>query len=853
MPQTRQHLPIDPILPQLVDALTGARATVLRAATGAGKTTRVPPAVLDADPGGRLAQGRRIVMLEPRRIAARAAARRIAQERGSQLGGEVGYQVRFDRRASDGTRILVVTEGVLLAMLQRDPFLEDIGVVIFDEFHERNLQSDLALAMVRRVQKDVREDLAIVVMSATLDPEPIAAFLGDCPTLVSQGRSHPVSVSYLERPDSRPMPAIVATGVRRMLGATGGDILAFLPGVGEIRRTAGLLESLEGVRVLSLYGDLPADQQDAVLLPGDQRRVVLATNVAETSVTIEGITAVVDSGLVRELRFDPGSGLDRLQLGRISRDSAEQRAGRAGRLGPGHCLRLWTEHDERSLAAHKTPEIARVDLAAPVLQLLAWGESEPQSFPWFEAPGNATLERARQLLLDLGAADSRGATALGRAMVRLPVHPRLARLLVAGRQFGQARRAARAAALLSEREIAHTSGLPVAHTAGPCDVVDRVEALDDFEASGYGETAIGPVQRGRAKHVLRVSSQLARLVRGLPRIEPETAGSTAEGAEDELLRQALLCAYPDRVAKRREPGERRGLMVGGRGIELSEASCVDGELFLCLDLDSRKQEAQVRRASTIAPSWLPTDQLTNSFEVFFDPEGERVRGRRRRRYRDLVLAEEDVDPQLAPNGAAEIERCLVTAALERPERALALDKPEVAGFLARLRSLVRWRPELGLPSFEGAELEAQLHHLAVGKRSFEALRRAPLLEVLAGSLSFEQRRALDQMAPERIEVPSGSRIRLAYEPGKAPVLAVKIQEVFGLQTTPSVAGGRVPVLMHLLAPNMRPQQVTDDLPSFWRNTYAEVRKELKGRYPKHSWPEDPLTARPEKRPQRRRS
>ncbi len=859
-------LPIDSVLPQLIDALSSKAAAVLRAPTGAGKTTRVPPALLAADGGRRLAGGRQLVMLEPRRIAARTAARRMAQEHGGRVGGEIGYQVRFDRRTSAETRILVVTEGVLLAMLQRDPFLEGVGIVVFDEFHERNLQSDLALAMTRRVQAEARNDLGIVVMSATLDPQPIATFLGGCPVVESLGRLHPVTVRYLEQSDDRPIPAVMAAAVSRMLTETDGDILAFLPGVGEIRRTATLLgqpAAQAEIRVLPLYGDLPAEQQDAVLRPGSQRKVVLATNVAETSITIEGITGVIDSGLVREMRFDPASGLDRLQLGRISQASAEQRTGRAGRLGPGSCLRLWTEHDQLSLAPRTTPEIRRVDLAATALQLLAWGESNLQAFAWFEAPDPTSLEQAHQLLVDLGAIDMRGPNArgpndLGRAMARLPIHPRLARLLIAGHQHQATRQAALAAALLSERDIVqvHAGSPPVAHMSGPCDVLDRLEAVETLEVSGYAETAIGPVQSGRARHVLRVAEQLAKMARNLPTVEPKTTAhqqSNDTATKGILLRRALLDAYPDRVAKRRGPNQRRGVMVGGRGILLSEASCVDAEFFLCLDLDSRRQEALVRRASSIEIDWLPSDQVTTTIEAVFDGEREKVAGRRRVRYRDLVLSEEDADPRDNPGGTDEVERLLIAAALEQPEQALQLDEPGVASFLARSRSLAQWRPDLDIPSFDRSDLERQLPLLVAGKRSFAELRRAPLLDVLAGSLSFEQRRTLDQMAPERIEVPTGNRIRLAYEAGKAPVLAVRIQELFGLRETPSVAGGRVPVLLHLLAPNMRPQQVTDDLPSFWRNTYPVVRKELKGRYPKHAWPEDPLTAQPEKRPRRRRS
>ena len=863
-----EPLPIDVVLPRVTAALagggSGGRSVVLRAPTGAGKTTRVPPALLAAGIAGE----RRIVVLEPRRVAARAAARRMAAEGGWRLGGKVGFHIRFDRRAGAATRILVVTEGVLVRMLQSDPFLEDVGAVVFDEFHERNLQSDLALAMIRRVKAEARQDLGLVVMSATLETEPIADYLGGCPVVESKGRLHPVEIRYLDptgnrRAGDRRLDAVVAAGVRRALDAADGDVLAFLPGVGEIRRVEKLLRTdaeRRGLSLLSLYGDLPSEQQDAVLQRGDRRKVVLATNVAETSITIDGVGAVVDSGLVRELRFDPSQGLDRLELVRVSRASADQRAGRAGRQGPGLCLRLWTEHDDRSLAAATTPEIRRVDLAAPALQLLAWGESDLRSFGWFEPPEPAALERALALLAELGAAGATGATRLAHAMARLPVHPRLARLLIAGRQAGELERVALAAALLSERDVVQRSGeRPVATASGPSDLLDRLEAVERLLATGYGETALGPIHRGRAHHVQRIARQLTRLAKRAPAAGARRGARGDESTDsDGIVLRALLAAYPDRVAKRREAGprdagRRRGVMVGGRGVVLADSSCVrEADLFLCLDLDSKGREALVRQASMIEAHWLPADQLESTVEAAFDEARERVAGWRRTRFRDLVIAEEECDPTSVPGGAHELERVLAAATIEHLERALDLGESEVAAFLARIRSLGAWRPELSLPVFEADDFERLLPQLAAGKRTFSELRRAPLLQILRGSLSFEQSRDLDRLAPERLEVPSGSRVRLRYEPGEPPVLAVRIQEMFGLAETPAVDGGRRPVLLHLLAPNMRPQQVTRDLASFWRNTYPQVRKELRARYPKHPWPEDPMAARPRKRPGRGR-
>ncbi|HSK81079.1 MAG TPA: DEAD/DEAH box helicase, partial [Thermoanaerobaculia bacterium] len=542
-------LPIDDVLPALLAALSAHPAAVLIAPTGAGKTTRVPPALLAAGVG----DGKRIVMLEPRRIAARAAARRMAEEGGWALGREVGYQVRFERKAGPDTKILVVTEGILVTLLQADPFLEDVGVVVFDELHERNLQTDLSLAMARRVQREVRPDLKLLAMSATLDPGPVAAFLGDCPTIESRGRLHPVDVLYLERPDDRPLPGQIAAGVRRVLAATPGDVLAFLPGVGEIQRSAEALSGLaaeQDLAVLPLYGDLPAERQDEVLRPLSRRKVVLATNVAETSITIDGVTAVVDSGLVRRLRFDPATGLDRLELGRVSRASADQRAGRAGRQAPGVCLRLWPAWEHAALPERETPEIARVDLTGPALQLLSWGERDLAAFGWFEAPDPAALESAARLLAQLGATDSHGVTALGRTLARLPVHPRIGRLLAEGHRLGHGREAALLAALLAERDP-----FPRApRREGPLrssrsDLLDRLDALKSFERRDFAdETRLNP---GAARFVLRARDQLAEIARR------ELGGSGAGADREDALLRALLAAYPDRLARRREPRSSR--------------------------------------------------------------------------------------------------------------------------------------------------------------------------------------------------------------------------------------------------------------------------------------------------------
>lgn len=848
-------LPIDPLLGRIAQAASDQRAVVVQAAPGAGKTTRVPPALLHAGVAGDRGS---IVMLEPRRIAARAAARRIAEEAGWRLGEEVGYRIHLENRSSDATRILVVTEGVLVAMLQHDPMLDGVGAIVFDEFHERRLDSDLALAMARRVQREVREDLALVVMSATLDAAPVATFLGDCPVVESSGREHPVEVEYLVPRAACSQAQQVAEGVIRALESTDGDVLAFLPGIGEIRRAKEQLSPLaerHDLAILPLYGALSAAEQDAALRRGARRRVVLATNVAETSVTVDGVSAVVDSGLARVLRYDPASGLDRLEVRRIARANADQRAGRAGRQGPGRAIRLWSEHEDRGLREHEAAEVKRTDLAGPVLQLLAWGEADPVRFDWFEPPEEAALERAMTLLALLGARGKTGVTRRGRQMAALGLHPRLARALIAGHESGCLALAARMVALLTDRDVVafeqHAVGPDAIRAAGSSesDVLDRLEALRRFADRGRGQTLVGPLHRGRARRALTEADHQERRARRVLGPEPaptDFGNDNHHGGELENRREggrrALLAAFPDRVARRRERHEPRGLMVGGRGVRLLPMSSVrEDELFICVELAAghagNQGESRVRQASAIERAWLADvgSGLRSSDEVIFDPESERVAGLRRLRYGDLVL-----DETSCPPDPAEAERVLCQAAARDLHRALHLDRPEVAQFLIRARCLRQWLPDAGLPALDDDALRELLPSIAAGARSFRALRKASLLDILRGNLGHQLVRIIDREAPEQLCLPSGKLIKLRYAEGEPPVLAVRIQQILGWQETPTIASGRIEVLLHLLAPNMRPQQITRDLASFWRNTYPQVRKELAGRYPKHAWPKDPL-------------
>ncbi len=737
-------------------------------------------------------------------------------------------------------------------MLADDPFLERVGNVLFDEFHERNLDSDLALAMVRRVQREVRPDLKIVVMSATLDSRPIANYFDGAPIVESSGRLFPVEIEYAISDSMTPIHAQAAEATSRLLDRTKGDVLVFLPGVGEIRRTAEELITVaeqQSLALMELYGDLPLERQQAVLSMADRRKVVLATNVAQTSVTIEGITGVVDTGWARVQRRDSTSGLNRLELERISKAAADQRAGRAGRTAPGVCLRLWTRPQHQHLREFDEPEIRRVDLAGPVLQLMAWGEADITALQWFEPPSVDAVESAKALLRMLGAIDDRGVTTLGRSMAKMPVHPRIARLIAEGARLGYPREAALLGAMLSERDVFERQS-PGRNQrpkrTSDSDVLDRLAALQSFELGRAMASNFGRVNAGAAKFVLRARDQLLRLLDG-ERMKCGELSSMTSVDVDDALKRTLAVAYLDRLARRREMGSRQALMIGGRGVRLADSSAVTAPLFVCVEIQKLEgRESLVQLASAVNVEWLPTDLLSSATDVEFDPTRERVVAVRRMRVGDLVIAEAATN---IPS-VSEASDVLLREARARLDVNSILDE-DGRNFLNRVSFLSSAMPKLKLPNWNEESLQALLPDICRGCTSFTELRRAPITRLLKEKLSGNQLAALIRDAPEKITVPSGSQIALQYEADKPPVLAVRIQEIFGMRETPRVAGGRVPVLLHILAPNYRPQQITADLASFWRTTYHDVRKELRRRYPRHAWPDDPLTAPPERRPQRR--
>jgi ATP-dependent helicase HrpB len=819
-------LPIESALPELKAALASAGAAVLQAPPGAGKTTRVPLALLDEP----WLAGRRIVMLEPRRLAARAAARHMARLRGEEVGGTVGYRVRMETRVGPTTRIEVVTEGVLTRMLQSDPALEGVGIVIFDEFHERSLHADLGLALTLQSRALLRDDLRLLVMSATLDGAPVAALLGGAPIVTSQGRGFPVDIRYQPaRIEGRMEPA-VARVVRQAVESSEGDVLVFLPGAGEIHRVEEMLRDgglSPDVRVMPLYGNLPQQAQDEAIAPSPpgRRKVVLSTSIAETSLTIEGVRVVVDSGLMRIPRFSPRTGMTRLETVAVSRASSEQRCGRAGRVAPGVCWRMWPEHAQAGLVPHGTPEILDADLAPLALELAAWGVADPAELAWLDPPPAAAFAQARELLAELGALDGAGAvTAHGRRMAELPLHPRLAHMLLRGRELGLGGVACDLAALLGERDVFRRGDAPP-----EADLRLRLEALRDLAVN---RRVRGPADVGALRRVQAESREWRRRL--------SIRGDDGDPAAAGLL---LALAYPDRIGQRRPGKPGRFLLRNGRGAALAESDPLASSPYLvAAELDGQGRESRVYLAAPVDQDEIErhfADQLQREQSVAWDAEAKAVRARRRERLGAVVLREATLsnpDPDL------------VTAALLEGIAGEGIGALGWSKGAAQLRERIAFlhHHDPSWPDVSDAALAGSLAEwlgpYVYGMTRLDEVQRIDLTEILLGMLGWERRTAVDELAPSHLEVPSGSRIPIDYADPEAPVLAARLQELFGMTETPRVAGGRVPLTIHLLSPAHRPVQVTRDLASFWRSGYFEVKKDLKGRYPKHYWPDDPLQA-----------
>ncbi len=971
-------LPIDSVLPELRAALGAHRNAVLQAPPGAGKSTVVPLALLDEP----WARGKRLIMLEPRRLAARAVAQRMAQTLRESVGQTVGYRMRLDTRVSRETRVEVVTEGVLTRMLQSDPSLEGVAAVIFDEFHERSLQADLGLALAIDARANLAPDLKVLVMSATLDGERVAALLGDAPLVTAEGRMFPVDTRFAGKgapvlPDptaahgqqdspERAVTQIVLTA----LAQEPGDILVFLPGAREIRRVQTMLEErlppaspaessraassrgdlasrdsvssrgapssrsrgasspegmaarlpLQSVRILPLFGDLAPDAQDAALAPSPEgtRKVVLSTNIAETSLTIPGVRVVVDSGLVRRSIFDPSTGMSRLETQRISRASADQRQGRAGRVEPGVCYRAWSEGAQRSLAPFTPPEITDADLAPLALDLANWGAREATDLQWLDPPPAAMLSSARDLLTRLGALDAQGRiTAHGREMSQLTVHPRFAHMLLRARTLGDVQLAADFAALLSERDLLR--GAPGSRDA---DVRTRLDVLrSDRSASGIDRGALDRARRTSrdlSRRLATDASSRAGGSKGERRAQPGTGRDSAAaapglGTDDAGL--LLAFAYPDRIGRRRPGDEGRYTLANGRGAHFADAqSLARQELIVAVDLDDRERDARILLAAPLSRQAIEThmsERLQRADVVEWSSREQAVIARRVLRLDSLVLDEQplpelpldatraamltglremgidvlpwtrdardlqarmefarrsrqaaDASPNAGDAPAAARARASAppgTEAASPTNHAAATSRtstPARSGADAAATANTRSEPTSDWPAVNDeallASLETWLAPWLDGITRRDHLARLSLAEALRALLSWDQQRRLDELAPSHLEVPTGSRIRIDYLDESAPVVAVRLQEVFGMQDTPRIGGGKVPITFKLLSPAQRPVQVTRDLAGFWRGSYADVRKDMRGRYPKHYWPENPLEAEPTRGVRRRR-
>ena len=811
--------PITPLLPDIVRSLSDHPRLVLEAPPGAGKTTQVPLALLDEP----WLQGRKIVMLEPRRVAARAAAGFMARQRGEAVGGTVGYRIRFENKVGPDTRIEVVTEGILTRMIQDDPMLEGVGAILFDEFHERHLAGDLGLALALDVQAQLREDLRIVVMSATLDGEKLARFL-DAPRLSSEGRGFPVQVAHFPARRDEAIEVQARRAIEHAVLTHPGDVLVFLPGQREIARVEAMLADVlpEDIVVLALHGELPVEKQSEALQPDPQgrRRVVLATNVAESSVTLPGVRVVVDSGLAREPSYDPNSGFSRLEVTNISQASADQRAGRAGRVAEGWAYRLWPQ--SQRLDPQRRPEIALVELGALALELAAWGSDDLR---FVDAPPPGAMNAARDLLRRLGALTASNAiTPLGKRMLALGTHPRLAAMLLSADEG-------------EDRALA-------------CDLAALVEARDPLRMGGDALAArwraLAAFRNGRAPQDANRSG-LAAIDAAAKQWRRRVREATAPPAtvEAHRLGDVLMHAFPDRIGFQHPQDARRYLLANGRSARLFDDSALVGEPWIVVsELRHEARDALVQRAAPVDERCLRrdfADRFVTEDTVRWDASRRALSAQRESRFDQIVF---DARP------AGRVDPALAAAALTDAVRDLGLDAlpwPEsLRQWRERVRCLRDWMPDLGLPDLSDdalmATLDDWLQPAFAGKTRLDALGEDDLANALKSGLDWSLRQRIDVLAPTRITVPSGMERRIEYAHGQPPLLAVKLQELFGLADTPRVADGRVPVLLHLLSPGGKPLQVTSDLRNFWNSTYTEVKKEMKGRYPKHPWPDDPWSA-----------
>ena len=811
-------LPIIEIIPDLKKGLAEHNTLILQAAPGAGKSTYLPLQLLNEP----WLAGKKIILLEPRRLAAKTVASRLAFQLNEEVGETVGYKIRFENKISKSTRLEILTEGILTRMLQEDGALENIGLVIFDEFHERSLHADLALALTREIQTILRPDLRILIMSATIDGEKLSSVLNNAPIITSKGRQHPIKFNYEGADEKIPLHLQMARVIKKAMNENSGDILAFFPGAGEIARTAEILEREKiNAKIFPLFGDMPIHLQQEAILPAKngERKIVLATSLAETSLTIEGVNIVVDCGFSRVPKFDTRSGLTRLETIRVTKDSADQRAGRAGRLGPGICYRLWTEGFNHHLVPHRSAEILDADLAALVLELSNWGTEKINSLTWLSTPPAGTVMQAKELLVQLGALEKNKISIRGKEMLRLPTHPRIAHLLIEGRKSKQRSLACDIAALLEERD-------PLPKEAG-ADLVLRIEVLRKFRRKEFVNA-----DKKRLERIERIAQQWRKLI-----------GTEIENSNPnhEEVGKLIAAAYPERIGKMETQGRFR--LANGRMAKLEDGDSLINEKWLAIsNLDGgTSKDGKIYIAAPLNPkdiSYLASEKKTIEWD---DKKGELI-AKIEKRVGEIIL-----ESKAIKNISDEEKIEILIDAVRKNGMELLDWKEEVTDWLARIECAKKWNESGNWPTVNREYLlsnamEWLAPYLSQVKRK-EDFKKLDLLTILSSTLSYEQQHRLEKLVPEKIIVPSGSFIRIQYNAdGNFPVLAVRLQELFGMLETPTVCDGKIKLMMHLLSPAYRPVQVTQDLMSFWQNTYPEVRKELRMRYPRHSWPEDPFTA-----------
>jgi ATP-dependent helicase HrpB len=808
--------PVLETLPQLKDVLSKKTVAILQAPPGAGKSTILPLELLDEDWLGH----QKIIMLEPRRLATKSVAQRMASLRNEEIGETIGYRVRFDTKVSGQTKLEIVTEGILTRMIQSDNSLEGVRLVIFDEFHERSLQADLALALCLQVQSVLRPDLRILIMSATLDADVLKKSLGEVPVITSEGRQFPVNVHYLNLKEEEPLHLRIISAIRKAIREEEGDVLVFLPGAGEIQRTAAALEEMSlGVRVHMLFADLSYKQQEDALLPdtSGQRKVVLSTSIAETSLTIEGIKVVIDSGYARVPKFDVRSGLTRLETIRVTKDSADQRKGRAGRLGSGVCYRLWSEN--LSLVAQRKPEMLEADLAPTVLELMQWGVKDVNELTWITTPPVGAWNQAKELLMQLGAIENNAITEQGKAMLKLPTHPRIAHMLTSS-GINTVSIACDLAAVIEERD-------PLQKESG-ADLALRIEALRKFRK---GERYFA--DRTALTRIEKLAAQWRKLLK---------AAIDNTEIQDHHLGKLLFAAYPERIAQQLEKRGDRYKLANGRVVKLPQHDVLSREPWLCVaQLDAGHKEGKIFLAAAIDQQEL-LFLSTKSEIAFWDEEREMVAAATEWRLDTLVV---DKKPMAKPSKEKSIA-ILCDVIRRKGLKFIGWDEQQTT-WQARVLSVKTWRQNEAWPNVSNDQLVESVDDWltpyldTIYKRS--ELLKLDLSTILQSSLAWELSAKLDLVAPQKISVPSGSLVDLQYfNDGRPPVMEVRLQEMFGLLETPTVNEGRNKIMLHLLSPGYKPVQVTQDLKSFWQTTYHEVRKELRMRYPKHHWPEDPWTA-----------